>query len=81
MPLFRSPKFIKAFRNAEAPKGAFGYLAKKVLEACGLELRGPKRVMDYICAAAEHCTEQGRFLEWTSPSGFPVSNRYQKPRG
>jgi hypothetical protein len=56
-------------------------LAKKVLEACGLELRGPKRVMDYICAAAEHCTEQGRFLEWTSPSGFPVSNRYQKPRG
>jgi len=35
--------------------------------------------MDYICAIAEYCTEPGRFLEWTGPSGFPVSNRYQVP--
>lgn len=70
----------KSFRkNEEPPKGAFRYLAKKVLEACEEELPGPKRVMDYLCQVAEHCTDQGRFMEWTSPSGFPVANRYQKP--
>jgi hypothetical protein len=72
-------KVYKSFRQNEKPaKGAFRYLAKKVLEACALELSRPKAVMDYICDVAEHCAEQGRFLEWTSPSGFPVSNRYQK---
>jgi DNA-dependent RNA polymerase-like protein len=65
-------------QNAKPATGAFGYLARKVLEACGLVLTGPKSVMDYICAVAEHCAEHGRFLEWTSPSGFPVANRYQK---
>jgi DNA-directed RNA polymerase len=35
--------------------------------------------MDYICDVADHCTNQGRFLEWTSPTGFPVSNRYNVP--
>jgi hypothetical protein len=66
-------------QNAKPPKGAFRYLANKVLQACELELSGPKRAMDYICAVAEHCASQGRFLEWTSPSGFPVENRYQVP--
>jgi DNA-directed RNA polymerase len=66
-------------QNAKPANGGFGYLARKVLEACELELRGPKRVMDYICGLARHCTEQDHFLEWTSPSGFPVSNRYQLP--
>jgi DNA-directed RNA polymerase len=53
-------------------------LAKKVLEACEQVLPGPKAVMDYICAIADHCAEQDRFLKWTSPSGFPVENRYQE---
>jgi DNA-dependent RNA polymerase len=66
-------------QNARPASGAFGYLARKVLQACELELRGPKIVMDYICAVAAHCANQGRFLEWTSPSGFPVSNRYNVP--
>jgi hypothetical protein len=65
-------------QNAKPPRAAFRYLADKVLEACAL-LSGPKSVMDYICRVAEHCTAQKRFMEWTSPSGFPVSNRYQKP--
>jgi hypothetical protein len=73
-------KVYGSFRlNAKPANGAFRYLADKVLEACALDLSGPKRVMDYICAAAEHCANENRFLEWTSPSGFPVSNRYQKP--
>jgi DNA-directed RNA polymerase len=66
-------------KNAKPPKGAFRYLAKKVREACKEQLRGPKTVMDYIQDVAKHCAKEGRFLEWTSPSGFPVSNRYQKP--
>jgi hypothetical protein len=66
-------------QNEEPAKGAFRYLARKVLEACERVLLGPKTVMDYIVKVAEHCTDQGRFLEWTSPSGFPVSNRYQVP--
>jgi DNA-directed RNA polymerase, mitochondrial len=73
-------RVYKSFpQNAKPANGAFGYLAKKVLQACALELSGPKRVMDYICAVADHCAKEGRFLGWTSPSGFPVSNRYQKP--
>jgi DNA-directed RNA polymerase len=35
--------------------------------------------MDWIQDVAKHRAEQGQFLQWTSPSGFPVENRYQKP--
>jgi DNA-directed RNA polymerase len=59
---------------------AFMYLAEMVLQACAKELEGPRAAMDYICALAEHCTDNDRFLEWTSPSGFPCSNRYQVPK-
>jgi DNA-directed RNA polymerase len=73
-------KVYKGFRqNEEPPKGAFRYLAKKVRRVCEQELRGPQEVMDYIQRLAEHRAEQGQFLEWTSPSGFPVANRYQVP--
>jgi DNA-directed RNA polymerase len=73
-------KAYRSFRqNAEPAKGGFKYLAGKVLEACERELRGPAREMEYIRKLTQLCTDQDRFLEWTSPSGFPVSNRYQKP--
>jgi DNA-directed RNA polymerase len=35
--------------------------------------------MDHICKLAGQCTKEKRFLKWTSPSGFPVENRYQEP--
>jgi DNA-directed RNA polymerase len=35
--------------------------------------------MNYVKDIAKHRAKQGRFLEWKSPSGFPVENRYQKP--
>jgi DNA-directed RNA polymerase len=70
----------KSFRRNEMPtKSACRYLAEKVLEACAEELSGPADVMKYLRLVAEHCTGQDRFMEWTSPTGFPVSNRYQKP--
>jgi Autographiviridae RNA polymerase len=55
-------------------------LALKIVEACKGALPGPAKVMEYIRDLAEQCTQQGRFLEWRSPTGFPVSNRYQRPR-
>jgi DNA-directed RNA polymerase len=71
--------YFKLKQNAKPGRDSFRYLAKKVLEACKDELPGPERVMNYIKDIAKHRTKQGRFLEWTSPSGFPVENRYQKP--
>jgi DNA-directed RNA polymerase len=65
--------------NTDPPEGAFYYLAKMVLEACKIELRGPYKVMEYIQGLAEGCTKEKRFLKWTSPSGLPFENRYQKP--
>jgi len=35
--------------------------------------------MKYVRDIAKHCTAEGRFMEWTGLSGFPVVNRYQKP--
>jgi hypothetical protein len=64
--------------NEWPAKGAFRYLAEKVLEACRLLLPGPARVMDYIQALAKDRLDQGLFLEWVSPSGFPVLNRYHE---
>jgi DNA-directed RNA polymerase len=70
----------KSFRRNEMPtNAACRYLAQKVLEACAEELPGPARIMTYLRRVAKHCADQGRFMEWRSPSGFPVSNRYQKP--
>jgi DNA-directed RNA polymerase len=66
-------------QNVRPDRDAFRYLAKKALEACKEQLKGPELVMNYIKKIAKHRTKQGRFLEWTSPSGFPVENRYQKP--
>jgi DNA-dependent RNA polymerase len=70
----------KSFRQNEMPtRAACRYLAEKVLLACEIELSGPAGVMNYLRRVAKYCTDQGRFMEWTSPSGFPVANRYQKP--
>jgi hypothetical protein len=70
---------LDPFTNEKPPKGAFMYLAKKVREACKQELPGAKWVMDYICMLAKYCLDDGRFLTWVSPSGFPVENRYLVP--
>jgi DNA-directed RNA polymerase len=56
------------------------YLAGKIIEACRELLPGPTEAMECIRQLAEHRMDRGLFLEWTSPSSFPVSNRYQKSR-
>ena len=64
-------------QNSWPDHGGFQFLAEKVLEACKLLLPGPTEVMEYVRKLTQHCIDHGRFLEWTSPSGFPISNRYQ----
>ena len=55
------------------------YLAKKIRRACEELLPGPAGVMQYICDLADHCSDQDRFVEWVSPTGLPIANRYEKP--
>jgi DNA-directed RNA polymerase len=64
--------------NAWPDEGGFKYLAEKVLKACELLLPGPTKVMEYIRALAQHRMDQKLFLEWITPSGFPVLNRYHE---
>jgi DNA-directed RNA polymerase len=76
-----SEDYEKLFQpNRPLERKAAYYLALKIVEACKGALPGPAKVMEYIRDLAEQCTQQGRFLEWRSPTGFPVSNRYQRPR-
>lgn len=65
-------------QKVKPPEGAFRYLAETVLDVCVDELPGPTAVMEYIKKCAERRAKSDRFLEWQSPSGFPVENRYQE---
>jgi DNA-directed RNA polymerase len=72
--------FAKLRQSGWPPQGGFRFLAERVLEACALLLPGPTEVMTYIRSLAQHCLNQGGFLTWTSPTGFPVHNSYLKSR-
>ena len=67
------------FPNRPYPKGAMTYLAEIVEEAVKELLPGVIRGMIYISKVAKVCASEGRFVNWVSPTGFPVSNRYQVP--
>jgi DNA-directed RNA polymerase len=56
------------------------YLAGKIMEACRGVLPGPQGVMDYICAIASYLADQDRFLQWRTPTGFPVFDDYRTPK-
>jgi DNA-directed RNA polymerase len=56
------------------------YLAGKVIQACASLLKAPTEVMNYIRMLTKHRMDRGLFLEWMTPSEFPVSNRYQEPK-
>jgi DNA-directed RNA polymerase, mitochondrial len=55
------------------------YLVTKVRMAAEKVLPGPTNIMRYIRKLANHCSADDRFLKWIGPSGFPVSNGYDKP--
>jgi hypothetical protein len=64
--------------NEPLPKGAAFFLANKIRKAVEKLLPGPARVMRWARAIAKQCSEEGRIVEWTSPTGFPCANRYHK---
>ena len=55
------------------------YLATKIRDAADDMLRGPAEVMAFICRLTGQLADRGEVLQWTSPTGFPVSNDYRKP--
>lgn len=71
--------YRKQFQGLEPKTESGVYLGRKIIEACAEILPEPASVMNYIRALAQHCMDQGRFLEWTTPTSFPVCNSYNKP--
>jgi DNA-directed RNA polymerase len=64
----------------EGKRDGCHYLAGKIIEACRELLKEPTKVMEYIQGITRHRTDRGLFLEWITPSGFPVLNRAHKPK-
>jgi hypothetical protein len=75
-----SEVYAELFDGNEPTPHAARYLALKVREACEELLRGPAAVMRYITALTRECNARECFLEWTTPTGFPVSNRYYQEK-
>ena len=73
-------EYAKLFDGNEPEMEAARYLAGKIRKACEELLPGPVAVMRYITALTRRCSADGRFLEWRSPTGFFVSNRYNRQR-
>jgi DNA-directed RNA polymerase len=71
--------YADLFEKNEPRDDAAAFLTKAVRLACADTLPGPMRIMKYIRALALHCFKQKKFMEWTSPSGFACSNRYEEP--
>ena len=57
---------------------AIKYLADILWDSIESLLTKPKKVMDWMQDTARVMTEQGLPLEWTTPSGFRVSQDYRK---
>lgn len=75
-----SEVYAELFAGVEPPPAAARYLADKAMEGCRAVLPQPAAVMDYIRRAAWLLASENRVLEWLSPTGFPVINRYHKPK-
>src|SRR5262249_38725641 len=55
---------------------ATNYMADKLEQAAHEIMPGVKEIKDYIRELAPHCAKKNEPLRWTSPTGFPVINRY-----
>jgi len=59
---------------------AIAKLRDHVFEAIKELLPRTIETMGHIQGIADRCLARGSFMRWTSPSGFPVCNRYLKSR-
>lgn len=74
-------QIIEAYQEiaGDAPMPSAYYLAKKVRGAAERLLKRPAQVMECIRQLAGCLADNGKILEWTTPTGFPVSNDYREP--
>jgi DNA-directed RNA polymerase len=63
-----------------APFEAIGRLRDHIWKAIEEKLPGAMETREYIQGLAQHCLDRGAYLQWVTPSGFPVDNRYRKSR-
>jgi DNA-directed RNA polymerase len=56
------------------------FLVEHIKRAAREMLRGPMKAMDYMRSVATSCNARGAFMEFTSPTGFPAGNRYNKSK-
>ncbi|OLB78718.1 MAG: hypothetical protein AUI16_02985 [Alphaproteobacteria bacterium 13_2_20CM_2_64_7] len=60
----------------EFPKGYLGWFTKIVHEEIAAAIPGAAEVRGYIRSLADVLGSHGKVLEWESPTGVPISNRY-----
>jgi hypothetical protein len=63
-----------------APGGAMTRLRDHIWRAIEEKLPGAMETREYIRAIAQHCLDRDTYMQWVTPSGFPVDNRYRKSR-
>jgi DNA-dependent RNA polymerase len=63
-----------------APTGAMTRLRDHIWRAIEEKLPGAMETREYIQGIAQHCLDRGTYMQWVTPSGFPVDNRYRKSR-
>src|SRR5262249_43954674 len=44
------------------------------------KLPGAMETREYIQGIAKHCLDRGAYMQWVTPSGFPVANRYRRSK-
>jgi DNA-dependent RNA polymerase len=63
-----------------APREAMRRLRDHIWRAIEEKLPGAMETRAYIQGIARHCLDRGTYMQWVTPSGFPVDNRYRKSR-
>jgi hypothetical protein len=61
-----------------APFEVLVRLCDRVWEAIEEELPGAMAAREYIKGITLHCLRRGTYMEWVTPSGLPVENRYRQ---
>jgi DNA-directed RNA polymerase len=54
------------------------YMASRLIDAIKTTIPFAKKVMDFLAAAAQPLVDVGADIEWFTPTGFHVVNRYRK---
>jgi len=62
----------------DASSEAMVRLRDHIWKAIEEKLPGAMEPRIYIQGIAQHCLDRGAYMQWVTPSGFPVDNRYRK---